>query len=686
MSGDDLLAAAHRVALARRAAFLIGGERYFATLDRALDGARHSVFVLGWRLDGGIRLTEGGPRLDERLRRLVRDRPGLDVRLLVWDWLFLAEIERRLWPTGLFRARGSDRLSLRLAAASPPGACHHEKLVVIDGALAFCGGIDLAPGRRSNLMHDAVLMVEGDAARLIEDHAIERWRDAGGGDVAPAPEQRGPWPDDGPPDWQDVEVGLARTFATEARRIAEIARLLQGALQAANATIYIESQYFTAPGIAGLLAGRLAEPDGPEVILVVPHRCPGYLERAVMDTARAALLASLRAADRFGRLRIVAPLDGETPVHVHAKLVVVDDRFLMAGSANLARRSLGFDTECSLALAPRDAAGRRAILAARARLLAGHCQSTPAAVEAVARTTGRLAAAIDVLNPPGGRRLVRLDPDPVVPHALDITRPLDPRGPAEEPLHDPEPLVARTAADAPRLQTAVLPAAAAVLLIVAFQDFLAPLGAALPTDAATALAAAALVPCLGGLTFLPLVLIALVFGALVGFLPAILLGGLGALIAALVAHSLGRRLDPRALHGLAGRRFGSLHERFAAEGLPALARARLLPGGPFTTVSLAAGAGGIGLVPYLVLTGGLVLPGYALFALIGVAVREWLSAPDRATLALIGVVLLVLLLGLDRIERRDRAAKAAGRRTVERRALEAVAAAMPAQPPTEDKP
>jgi phospholipase D1/2 len=42
--------------------------------------------------------------------------------------------------------------------------------------------------------------------------------------------------------------------------------------------------------------------------------------------------------------------DGGTPVYVHAKVLVVDDRLLRVGSSNLNNRSMGFDSECDLAV------------------------------------------------------------------------------------------------------------------------------------------------------------------------------------------------------------------------------------------------------------------------------------------------------------------------------------------------
>ncbi len=85
-----------------------------------------------------------------------------------------------------------------------------------------------------------------------------------------------------------------------------------------------------------------------------------------MDRGRAAFLQRLRTADGSGRrLRTFYPVtaaDGvATPINLHSKLMVVDDRLLVVGSANLANRSMGLDSECVLALAAEDARSRLAV-------------------------------------------------------------------------------------------------------------------------------------------------------------------------------------------------------------------------------------------------------------------------------------------------------------------------------------
>ncbi len=67
---------------------------------------------------------------------------------------------------------------------------------------------------------------------------------------------------------------------------------------AARRFVYLENQYLTSSAVGDVLAQRLAEREGPEVVLVLPYGCSGWLEEATMGVLRARLLRRLRAADR----------------------------------------------------------------------------------------------------------------------------------------------------------------------------------------------------------------------------------------------------------------------------------------------------------------------------------------------------------------------------------------------------
>ena len=206
-----------RVERASRAAPLVDGAAYLAALRRALLAARRSVLVLGWDIRSDLRLE---PDADDRplyllLDALARERPSLEVRILIWDWILPYSLDREKLPGWRLGALTHPRVRFALAGDHPPGGCHHEKLAVVDGRLGFVGGIDLTAGRWDTPahrpveprrgsgpggplppFHDAALMVEGPAAAALEDLALERWREATG-EVVPAAAQgsASPWPE-----------------------------------------------------------------------------------------------------------------------------------------------------------------------------------------------------------------------------------------------------------------------------------------------------------------------------------------------------------------------------------------------------------------------------------------------------------------------------------------------------------
>jgi phosphatidylserine/phosphatidylglycerophosphate/cardiolipin synthase-like enzyme len=150
------------------------------------------------------------------------------------------------------------------------------------------------------------------------------------------------------------------------------------------------------------LAGRLAEPGGPEVVLILTGRAPSWFDRMTMDPARKPLLHRLAEADRQDRFRAFAPMTstGEGIV-VHSKVSVFDDRIALVGSANLNNRSEGFDTECEIAIEASDERTRREIAQLRDVLLAHYLATPEAAFVKARRTHGALIPTIDALNGPG---------------------------------------------------------------------------------------------------------------------------------------------------------------------------------------------------------------------------------------------------------------------------------------------
>jgi phosphatidylserine/phosphatidylglycerophosphate/cardiolipin synthase-like enzyme len=253
--------------------------------------------------------------------------------------------------------------------------------------------------------------MDGEAARALGDLARERWFRATWERTIPDAVETDPWPDGVEPDLLDTPLGIARTepkWGTRAE-VRENERLYLAAIREARSLIYLENQYFTSPVIARALAERLAEPEGPEVILVSTGRSPSWFDGITMDTARAEVLFRLEAADAHDRFFAFAPRStGGERIIVHAKVAIFDDRMLRIGSTNLNNRSMGLDTECDVAMLPPTDAGRTAIRAFRHRSISHFIGITPTAfarAETLAGSTGRAIVGF------GGDRMVPLGSD-----------------------------------------------------------------------------------------------------------------------------------------------------------------------------------------------------------------------------------------------------------------------------------
>jgi phosphatidylserine/phosphatidylglycerophosphate/cardiolipin synthase-like enzyme len=425
-----------RVAVTDRLAILMENEAYFAALLSSLDKAQKSIVLLGWQFDPRTRLdpqTRPGDKQAEighKLRMMVRARPDLDVRLLIWKSPLLIAASQGFYPhraQGWFRKR---MVEFRMDQPGPIGACHHQKVVIIDDRVAFVGGGDVATDRwdseghldgdprrcqPSGIIcaprHEVMCVVDGAAAKALGDLARERWFRATWERTIPDTVETDPWPEGVDPDLLDTPVAIARTEPKWGGRgeVRENERLYLASIREAKSLIYLENQYFTSPVIARALANRLAEPEGPEIILISTGKSPSWFDGITMDTARAEVLFRLEAADTHDRFFAFAPRSaGGERIIVHAKVAIFDDRMLRVGSTNLNNRSMGLDTECDVALLPPTDEGRAAIRAFRHRSISHFIGITPAAfaeAETAACSTGHAIAGF------GGDRMVPLGSD-----------------------------------------------------------------------------------------------------------------------------------------------------------------------------------------------------------------------------------------------------------------------------------
>lgn len=420
-----------RVSRAARIAFLVDGKAYFSGVAGALEKAQRRIVIVGWDFNSGICLQpkkDPTPTLGEMLHRLVGERPQLQVYILIWRNSVFYGDNPELFDLLFSGKWAHPRIHFKLDDAHPVASCHHQKIVLVDDAVAFLGGIDLTTRRwdddSHNLchdlravdghtyppVHDVQVMFDGVAARDVGELTRERWYNATGERIAPVTVPGGAWPEDVVPDLTGQMLGIARTQPRyrAARRAREIKSLIPAALLRAQKSIYIETQYFALPLVADILVRHLRRREGPEIVIVATQRSKGVIEQYAMAEPRDRLFARLRRADRYGRLGLfyaVTANEADSEINIHSKVTIVDGRFLRIGSANLNRRSMGVDTECDAVIEADNDDARQAILALRNALIAEHVCAAPDELAASIAERGSILAAIERFNKQS-RRLI----------------------------------------------------------------------------------------------------------------------------------------------------------------------------------------------------------------------------------------------------------------------------------------
>ncbi len=679
-----------RRVFADRVALLVDGEAYFAAVARAVQRARQSILILGWDIESRVRLFRDGrvpgppSRLAPLLKEVISRRPELHVYLLPWDFATLYVFERELPMMTLLNLRWPNhgRLHIHWDGNHPVGACHHQKIVVVDDRIAFTGGFDLTshrwdtpdhrledPFRETSLglrygpFHDAQVAVDGEAARALGELARHRWERATG-ERLPAPiVDNDPWPPELTPDFSHVDVAIARTEHDDppGMGVREVEELFAASIAAARDTIYIECQYFTSKRIGDALAERLEGENGPEIVIVTTLRCSGWLEELAMGVLRARMLRRLRRADRFGRLRIYCAMaDTRRHVHieVHSKVMVIDDAFLRVGSANLTNRSMALDTECDVAI---EACGEdrihEGIRRFRNRLLGEHLGTSLERLAEAVEAHASLIGAVEALRGGSPRSLVPLDgevaegTDSLVPEMsiADPERPLESMRLLEYILHE-EGENGATSRRSWVLLGAVLAGCTLLALLWASPPFQTWLGASRLLDWANPLKESSLAPLIvigayiaGALVVFPLLLLivytAMVFGPVLGGVYALV----GCLAGAAIMYGLGRRLGRHTVRKLTGRRLNRLTRRLARSGTLSVAAVRLVPVAPAPIVSLICGAVGIRFRHFTLGTLIGVMPGVLALTIFGDQLGRTLRSPAPVEIAVACMMALVVL-------------------------------------------
>ncbi len=314
---------------ANRLQIFATGDAGLAAMLAAIEAARRRVHLETYIL----RSDTTGRRFLAALERKAR--AGVAVRLL-YDAVGSLSLD----PGALagLGAAGGDVVAFnplrRLYPRWLPRRRDHRKILVVDGAVAFTGGLNIgdeynvgregpgAPWRDTNVQ------VEGPAVQDLEAVFLESWFRADGPEL--------PWSEvlgAAPPPCGTERIAVVADGPSYRRRV--LRDLVALALRTARADVRLTSPYF-APDHKILGALSQAGRRGIRVTLLLA----GYSDHPVLRRAARALLPRLLASG-------VAVYEHHRAM-LHAKTSVVDDHWAMAGTSNLDRQSFEHSYEVNL--------------------------------------------------------------------------------------------------------------------------------------------------------------------------------------------------------------------------------------------------------------------------------------------------------------------------------------------------
>ena len=297
----------------------VGGNALWSTksgeafLDRMLQevaAAQHSVEIeYYW-----FAQDRSGQRVKDAL--MAKAREGVKVRLIMDNLITPAARESyyqemkdagvELYYTHPFEKRGPLR-----ALGSILGPRDHRKIIIIDGRIAYTGGMNFYDQAIYDWI-DTQVRVEGPAATQLWMLFAQTWEMLAGETLEPA----SPAP---------VGTVVAEAFGTEGK--ARVDTTFMALLKQAKDYFYLQTPYFVPPQEL-VDAFKTCAARGVDVRIVIPQKCDwGFMNELTRECAVELMRAGVGIYVYLG-------------AYDHSKVFVIDDKLASCSTVNMDYRSL----------------------------------------------------------------------------------------------------------------------------------------------------------------------------------------------------------------------------------------------------------------------------------------------------------------------------------------------------------
>lgn len=676
-----------QVERASHATMLVDCANYYRALHQAVSVATHSVFVLGWDIDSRIELLRDDTFRDQGLpctffdlvQQKARENPNLMFYLNRWDYSWFMAAQREGLSKVRWYSQSPPNVKYCLDGIIPLGACHHQKIVVVDDEIAFCGGMDIAlnrwdhrhhypknpkrvdpggvyaPGTCNHYgpYHDIQMIVAGPVVQALSKLARERWRlatgveaigmnpnRAVGGTIPPA------WPEGLRPQLTDIKTAISLTVPQmyDVEPHYEIEALYLDLIARAERFIYMENQFFSRRCIAEALNRRLREKPELRALLVSCYDPEGIMERKAMWHGRVLFRDALEAGGMAGRVVMAYPTSGlngdEKPVRIHSKIMMVDDRYLRVGSSNINNRSMMLDTECDLVIEADDVQARQAIAHLRNDLIREHTGMEVRQIEQLIQGDAKAEAFLKPV--PHSRQHLRRINDEAYRNEMFAglaTRLADP----EKPFLPAEMTMAPRCSGKKRNVALRLMAVILAIIAIALIWKVTPLAEYATPDRVVplleqtrntpwAIPAALVFYILGCLVFFPHMVLTAVIVIVFAPLEAFMIAMGGSLVGGAIGFMAGRVLGMKSLRALVGLAAEKISYYVKKGGILGVTLLRMVPVAPYTVVNLGLGMTEVSFGTFMAATFLGMLPGTIVAAFLGYSMLELWQNPNPKNL------------------------------------------------------